>query len=179
MKIVRRMLGTALVAVTAMSLVATEPVSASTGTDELAFAAKLNELRVSQGLRPLETKGALFDLARSWSAKMLAADAISHNPDLGAQAPGNWLRLGENVGVGYDVQALHDAFVNSPAHYRNMIDAEFDSVGVGVVHAADGKIFVTVNFMTVKAPAPPKATTRKVCSKSRRGKVTCRVVRVG
>ena len=179
MKIVRRMLGAALVAVTAVSLVSMEPVSASTGTDELAFAAKLNELRVSQGLRPLETKGALFDVGRAWSTQMLAADAISHNPSLAAQAPGNWARLGENVGVGYDVQSLHNAFVNSPAHYKNMIDPAFDSVGVGVVHAADGKIFVTVAFMTTRTPvaAPAKPNTRQVCTKNRRGKVTCRVVR--
>ena len=177
MKRVRRMLGIALVAVTAVSMVATEPASASTGTDELEFALKLNELRVSRGLRPLDYRGALFDTARAWSGQMLAADGISHNPSLAAQAPSNWLRLGENVGMGYTVQALHDAFVASPAHFHNMIDPAFDAVGVGVVHAADGKIFVTVNFMTTK-PAPAAAKTKKVCTKNRRGRVTCRTVRV-
>ncbi len=180
MKTVRRMLGAALVAVTALSMVAAEPVSASTGSDELAFAAKLNELRVSKGLRPLEYRGALFDMARAWSGQMLAAGTISHNPSLAAQAPGNWAKLGENVGMGYDVQALHDAFVASPHHYANMIDPAYDALGVGVVHAADGQIFVTVAFMTTKAPAPAAAAAkaRRVCTKNRKGRTTCRVVRV-
>ncbi len=187
MKTLRRMLGTALVAVTAVSLTAMEPANASTGGDELSFVAKLNDMRVAQGLRPLETRGALFDMARSWSGHMLAAGGISHNPNMAAQAPGNWAKLGENVGMGMDVQGLHDAFVASPSHYRNMVDGQFDAVGVGVVHRGDGMIFVTVNFMTTKAapavaapaaaPAAAKAQARKACSKTRRGKVVCRVVR--
>lgn len=178
MRTFRRMLGAALVAVTAVSLVAMEPVSASPGTDELDFVAKLNELRASQGVRPLEARGSLFDMARIWSGTMVAAGGISHSPNLAAQAPSNWGKLGENVGMGPDVQGLHDAFVNSPAHYRNMVDGEFDAVGVGVVHRADGLIFVTVNFMTTRAaPVVAKAQTRRVCTKTRRGKVVCRVVR--
>ena len=182
MRAFRRVLGAAIVAVTAVSLVAMEPVSASTGTDELEFAAKLNELRAAKGVRPLETRGALFDMARSWSGTMLAAGGISHNPGLAGQAPSTWAKLGENVGMGFDVQGLHDAFVNSPAHYRNMVDGEFDAVGVGVVHREDGLIFVTVNFMTtraapVAAPAVARPQARKICSKNRRGRVVCRLAR--
>ena len=178
MNIFRRCLGTAVVAVTALSLVVVEPVSASTGNDELTFVAKLNELRIARGVRPLETRGALFDMARAWSAPMLAVDGISHNPRLAAHTPSNWRKLGENVGMGYDVQGLHDAFVNSPAHYQNMIDPAFDAVGVGVLRAADGKIFVTVNFMTTQAPTPPQPRSHKVCTKNRRGKTTCRTIRI-
>lgn len=186
MKTLRRVLGTALVAVTAVSLTAMEPVSASTGSDELAFAAKLNQMRVARGLRPLETRGELFDMARNWSANMLAAGGIAHNPNMAAHAPANWSKLGENVGMGFDVQGLHDAFVASPLHYRNMVDGQFDAVGVGVVHRGDGMIFVTVNFMTTKASpavaapaaAPAaQATAHKSCTKTRKGKVVCRVVR--
>ncbi|MGH9283673.1 MAG: CAP domain-containing protein [Acidimicrobiales bacterium] len=170
----RRIMVIALVAITAVSLAATEPAHASTGTDELDFAAKLNELRVSRGLRPLEYGGALFDQSRAWSAQMLAAGGISHDPNL-RYTPLAWTKLGENVGMGYDVQGLHDAFVNSPAHFQNMIDPAFDAMGVGVVRAADGKIFVTVRFMQSKA----QPTTKRVCTKNRRGRTTCRTMRVG
>jgi uncharacterized protein YkwD len=174
MRRVRRMMVVALAAFTAVTLVATEPASASTGTDELEFAAKLNELRVSRGLRPLEYRGALFDSARAWSEQMLAAGRISHDPNLG-QVALPWSKIGENVGNGYGVQALHDAFVASPAHFQNMIDPAFDALGIGVVHAADGMIFVTVRM--IKSKAQPQ--TRRVCSKNRRGRTTCRIVRVG
>lgn len=164
------------------------PASADTGSEEMAFVQKLNELRGSQGLAPLAVKGELFDLARAWSGRMAAAGNISHNPDLAAQAPSNWLRMGENVGMGPDVQVLHDAFVASPLHYRNMIDPDFESVGVGVVHGAGDIIFVTVNFMKaqpaaqiiqtaapVAAPAVAAAPAQKarICTRTKRGKVVC------
>jgi len=176
-------------AVVLVASTSTEPASAAAGTgaEELAFVGKLNELRASKGMAPLASKGALFDLARSWATRMLGVNGISHNPSLAAQGPAGWQRLGENVGMGYDVQGLHDAFVASPLHYKNMIDPTFDSVGVGVVHADDGEIFVTINFMTTgsapaataaaTAMAAPRPKAHRVCTKNSRGRVVCRTVR--
>jgi len=168
------------------------PASADTGSEEMAFVQKLNELRSSHGLAPLATKGELFDVARAWSGRMAGAGNISHNPDLVNQVPSNWMRVGENVGMGPDVQLLHDAFVASPLHFKNMIDPDFESVGVGVVHGAGGIIFVTVNFMKAKpadqiiqtvAPVASPAAVASVqrarsCAKSRTGKVVCRTAKV-
>ena len=184
MRTLCRKLGlTVLVGVTGLGLLA-EPVSADTGGDEAAFVHKLNELRASRGLRQLAVKGELVNVARAWSSRMAGAGGISHNPSVAAQAPANWVRLGENVGMGPDVQLLHDAFVASPAHYRNMVSPEFDSVGVGVVRSAEGLIFVTVNFMTQAAPvaqvaaAPAAPAAKTVCKKARKGKVVCKAVKV-
>lgn len=180
----KKLLPAVVVAFTLVASLAMEPAAAAeTGVEELAFVAKLNELRVARGLAPLATKGELFDVARSWAGRMQSVSGISHNPSLASQGPAGWSRLGENVGMGYDVQGLHDAFVASPLHLRNMVDPAFDSVGVGVVHAADGQIFVTVNFMSSGAPAPvsaaaaAKARPRRVCSKNSRGRTVCRTVR--
>ncbi|HUR17663.1 MAG TPA: CAP domain-containing protein [Acidimicrobiales bacterium] len=169
------------------------PASADTGSDEMGFVQKLNELRTSRGLPALGTRVELSDMARAWSGRMAGAGGISHNPDLAAQAPGDWARLGENVGIGPGVQSLHDAFVASPLHFKNMIDPEFDWVGVGVVNGPPGIIYVTVNFMRTHAAAPeivkavaPVAqaaatvapATKRVCTRSRKGRVTCRTVKV-
>lgn len=191
----KKKLGATLLAVvigfTGVALAA-GPASADTGSDEMAFAQKLNELRGSRGLAPLAFKGELFDMARAWSGRMAGAGGISHNPDLAAQAPANWLRIGENVGVGPSVQALHEAFIASPLHFKNMIDPDYDAVGVGVVYGPAGLIFVTVNFMKAQpaaqiaqaatpvatsAAAPPVAQKGRVCSKNRRGKVVCRTTK--
>lgn len=191
MRVLRGLLCAALISVIAVASVAAEPAAADTGSDEMAFVARLNELRASKGLSALATKGSLFDMARSWSGRMQQASGISHNPSLAAVGPAGWTRLGENVGMGYDVQGLFEAFVASPLHYRNMVDPNYDSVGVGVVHAADGQIFVTFNFMTTAAAAsvaanpaakaaaakaaPAKA--RRVCTKNSRGRTVCRTAR--
>lgn len=149
-----------------------------TGAAEMAFVAKLNALRSSQGLRALAVQGQLFDVARAWSRQMAAARSISHNGSLASQAPQDWGHLGENVGMGPNVQALHDAFVASPEHYHNMVDPGYDSVGVGVVMGATGTMFVTVDFMAPRATAAPQATNRSVrCRKARRGKVVCKAAR--
>jgi uncharacterized protein YkwD len=171
----KKLLGTIAIGIAAVMLVA-GPAAADTGADEMLFAQKLNELRVSQGLQPLAIKGELFDMARGWSRSMAAAGAISHNPSLAAQAPTNWLKLGENVGMGPDVQSLHDAFVASPSHYANMVNPAFDSVGVGVVESG-GVLFVSVEFMTTAPTVQPTATAGKKCTKNRRGKTVCRKVR--
>lgn len=179
MRVLQRMVLATAVTVGVLAGTVSSPASAAdTGGEELEFAAKLNQMRAEKGLAPLEFRGALFDLARSWSGRMLAAGGISHNPDLAAQGPAGWVRLGENVGVGYSVQALHDAFVASPLHYKNMVDPAFDAVGVGVVHAGDGGIYVTVNFETTAkaapAPAPTVKKSTRVCTRNRRGRVVCR-----
>lgn len=184
MRFFKRLLPAVLVAVTLVASPAMEPAAAAdSGIEELTFVAKLNELRASRGLAPLATKGVLFDVARSWASRMQRVSGISHNPSLASQGPAGWRRLGENVGMGYDVQGLHEAFIASPLHFRNMVDPAFDSVGVGVVHADDGQIFVAVNFMTSGAPARVKAATaakakpRRVCSTNGRGRTVCRTVR--
>lgn len=182
MRALSRLLWACLMAVVLVTAVVAEPASAddSSTQQETEFIAKLNQLRAAKGVAPLATKGPLFDMARNWSARMLAANGISHNPSLAAQGPAGWRRLGENVGMGYSVQSLHDAFVASPLHYKNMVDPQFDSVGVGIVHAADGEIFVTVNFMTTAtaSPAPAVARTKRVCHRNSRGVRVCRRVRV-
>ena len=140
---------------------ATAAAPPSTTEAEDAFVAKINELRVSKGLRPLQVNAELVALARRWAAKMASADRISHNPDLSTAVKADWQKLGENVGVGGTVDKLHDAFVASPGHYRNLVDEKFTYIGVGVVIGRDGSLFTAHEFMRLasepaaSAPAAP------------------------
>lgn len=96
-------------------------------------------------------------LARYHSERMAAAGTIWHTPDLTSQVSG-WKYLGENVGVGPTVDALHTAFMNSPPHRANIIDPDFTEVAVGVAVDSSGQIYVTEIFFTPKtavAAAPP------------------------
>jgi hypothetical protein len=165
----------ALVA-TVMALGMNAPLAAhaDTGSDEARFLSLTNSLRSSRGVAPLAVDGGLVSVARSWSGKMAAAGSISHNPSLASQVPSGWRKLGENVGQGGDVDGLQQAFVNSPAHYRNLVDPAFNYVGVGVVYGSGGTIFVTVDFMqrsggATAAPRPaPRAPSSSRASPPRR-----------
>ena len=131
---------------------------------------KINSSRAANGLAPLETYWDLTDDARLQSARMMDQGAISHNPSL-ASVTGVWQKLGENVGMGVDLNALHSAFMNSPAH-RNNILGDYNYVGVGVKTDAAGVNWVTVVFMkaapglnggsttTTQSPATTTMTTQ-------------------
>ena len=161
MGLVRRVAAAVLLALTVLTMTAVRPAAADTAGDEAAFVNSLNALRTSKGLKALSVHPGLTDVARAWAGNMAAAGTISHNGSLSSQGPSEWERLGENVGMGMEVQGIHDAFVNSPGHYKNMIDGGFNSVGIGVVRNAENVIFVTVNFMqapvAAAAPAPTPA----------------------
>jgi hypothetical protein len=140
-------------------------VSAPAPDIEAQFVSQINSLRASKGLPTLQVSGSLVGVARAWTDQMAAAGQISHNPNLASQVASAWTKLGENVGVGYDVGQLMDAFIDSPAHYANLIDPTWTHVGVGATVDASGRIFTTHNFMAAgapaaapPAPAPPVAT---------------------
>ena len=114
--------------------------------DEQIFVTRLNDLRASKGLPRLAVDARLTDVARLWSSRMASLGVLAHNPSLASQAPGDWLKLGENVGYGSNVASIHDALVASPLHYANLIDPNFNAVGIGVV-AAGSTLWVTQVFM--------------------------------
>ncbi|MGK2948600.1 MAG: CAP domain-containing protein, partial [Acidimicrobiales bacterium] len=122
---------------------------------ESAFVSRINSLRSSKGLSTLQVSGELTGVARRWTDRMVAAGGISHNPSLGSQVSGGWTKLGENVGVGYDVNGLMQAFINSPSHYANLVDPAWTHVGVGVSYGSDGRMYTTHNFMALPGGAPP------------------------
>ncbi len=122
---------------------------------EADFVARINDLRAAEGLSPLVVHDELVTVARGWAANMAAADEISHNPGLSRVVSADWQKLGENVGVGMTVPKLHDAFVRSPAHHRNLVDPDFTHVGVGVVVGRDGALFTAHQFMKLRPGAAP------------------------
>ncbi|MBW3669117.1 MAG: hypothetical protein KY443_07890 [Actinobacteria bacterium] len=132
---------------------------------ESAFVARINALRASKGLGTLEVDGELTAIARRWAARMAAVGNISHNRNLQNEVTADWAKLGENVGMGPQIDKLHRAFVASPTHYKNLVDGDFTRVGVGVVVTADGTIFTAHQFerlasdnavvVTTAAPSAP------------------------
>lgn len=122
------------------------------------FVGRINSLRTSRGLPPLQVDGQLSGLARSWASTMAAQDRIFHASDLSTGVTANWQKLGENVGVGRSVPALFDAFVGSPTHLANLVDPAFTHVGVGVV-LSGGRIFTTHRFMALRDTRPEPEPT--------------------
>lgn len=129
--------------------------------DEQEFVQLINGLRTGHGLEPLTIDGELVAGARGWTDTMATRDQLAHSPDMTVGVTAQWSVLGENVGVHgvENLESLFQAFVDSPAHYRNLIDPRYRYVGVGVTHTADGKLWTTHRFMAAPAAAAPTAAS--------------------
>jgi hypothetical protein len=114
-------------------------------TPEGQFISKINATRAADGLPPLEVYWDLSDDAEAHSRTMMEQDHLHHNPNL-AHVTSGWEALAENVGVGPDPARLHEAFMASDGHRRNIL-GNYNYVGVGVVRESETKIWVTVVFM--------------------------------
>ncbi len=141
----------ALVLTVLLSLFAVVGLGSSAGAqaaEEEAFLDALNETRSELGLSELTLNTELTELSRVWAAEMAQEGEIFHANPISANMTSDWLKLGENVGVGPEVDALMKAFIESPTHYQNIIDPEFTHVGVGVIWDGD-LMFTTHRFMKV------------------------------
>jgi uncharacterized protein YkwD len=92
--------------------------------------------------------------AKSWAQAMASAGSISHNPHL-ARVATRATALGENVGkshattlTGDVVCRLHAAFMKSPNHRKNVLNAGYNAVGIAWAVSAKG-VFVAVEFAHV------------------------------
>lgn len=122
---------------------------------EAQFVAAMQSARASQGLPALAVAGDLTAVARSHSRVMADADRLHHQPDLGA-AVSSWRKVGENVGRGPSVSAIHDALMASAGHRRNLLDPDWTQVGMGVI-VDGGQLWVTQVFRTPAGAAPAPA----------------------
>ena len=62
----------------------------------------------------------------------------------GYDTSGGW---GENIAKGYpSPEAVMKAWMNSPGHRRNILNCDFEALGVGVIRGSNGRLFWTQDF---------------------------------
>lgn len=112
---------------------------------------RTNADREARGLKGLWWSPRLACVAIEWSNFMAGTGQFRHR-DLGStiRSPGfeDYSGLAENILVGpgnMDGNAIHNAWMNSPGHYANIV-GNWDVVGIGVVQGWDGRLWVTTNF---------------------------------
>lgn len=122
------------------------------------FFADTNSLRASKGVAALGSDSRMVAIAQRWAAHMASTQTLSHNTNLPNEIPSDWQKYGENVGTGPTVDAIQQAFVNSPHHYANLVDPDFAVVGIAVVTDSRGALWVVEDFL-LEASAPPARST--------------------
>lgn len=136
---------TLLVCACVLPLAAAEGSNTPDPEAEQEFFGRINDERTSRGLSALQWHTQAASVARAHSEDMADDGQIYHNGNLGSQMS-NWAALGENVGVGPSVSAIHAAFMDSSAHRDNILGS-YTHAGIGVVER-DGSLYVTEVFVT-------------------------------
>ncbi len=139
-----------------------------------------NQQRQTQGLAPLSANSELMASAAAKAADMLANDYWSHNSPSGVepwffikQSGYSYKRAGENLAMSFDSDdAVVSAWMNSPEHRANILNPDYQDIGIAVVEGSLlGKetTLVVAHYGTplsapVTAQAAPQAPQTTVAS---------------
>ena len=123
---------------------------------EAGFVGRIGDERAAAGLAGYAVAPDLVDVARRHAEEMRRQQRLHHNPRLGEDVQG-WQSVGENVGVGSSVEAIHEKLMASPSHRDNILSGRFTEVGVGVVVDDGGDLWVVQVFRLPQSSPPPAA----------------------
>jgi uncharacterized protein YkwD len=136
---------------------------------EQAIIAQTNQIRERVGLPPLGQNSYLTTSASRKAADMASRGYFDHgNPDGYRMA--YWINgagytytlAGENIAKGFSsLDRLMNAWVNSPAHYKNLVEPKFTEIGIGMAegwYENQNTLFIVQHFGAPVAPAIPNIT---------------------
>lgn len=152
-----------MIAAAALLRAGTAEARAFVPADETHVRILLNQTRASKGRAKLALNDQLVAMARGQASRMADRGDIYHNPDLAGEITRrglDWLKVGENVGMGPNVDMVEDAFIQSEHHYENIIDPRYDVVGVGALAGDDGRMYVVQVFADLAGIPAPAATAK-------------------
>jgi uncharacterized protein YkwD len=126
------------------------PAEAQLSTGERRLTHKVNLARASHNENRLSVNHRLSELARRHSRAMHNANnPLMHsttNQLYNYMDEANCVAMiGENVGRASTVAGMHQAFMDSPGHRRNILEDNWTKVGVGI-RRFDGNLWVTELF---------------------------------
>lgn len=106
-----------------------------------------NQINANRGSHLAFDSGIQY-IAVNWSDHMSGSQTLAHNPNYGSQIlkHRNYSTAAENVGRGYELGSLFQAFMNSAGHRHNIQNPAFTHVTVGCVRDSGGQYWVTHNF---------------------------------
>jgi hypothetical protein len=146
------------------------PSASHPTADEKLLLDATNRERASAGLHSLKWDDALASAARQHALLMARENELSHQlpgePPLdqrAAQAGAKYAMVAENVAIGPNAEEIHDGWMHSPGHRRNILNAELTAIGIGTTRASGG-LFAVQDFSREVADLSLAQQERKVVS---------------
>lgn len=132
------------------SVLTAEPAQASSSQSQIDAAVQrilndTNAERTKAGLAPLVLTPTLNTVAQNWTEEMGAHNSLIHNPDVFKQIHPTYTRAGENIAMGYQLQDVVTAWMNSSGHRANIL-GDFTHIGIGYWVDAAGHTWFTQDF---------------------------------
>lgn len=111
-----------------------------------------NHARAAAGAPPLRWDSALVEAARKHTLRMVSEGPIAHQypgelnvSERAGLTGAHFDLIEENVAVGSTPRAIHDGWMQSEEHRKNMLNPEVNSVGIAVV-ASRGVLYATADY---------------------------------
>lgn len=111
----------------------------------------INVERDARALRPLEPNPKLADVARRYSQRMVETGQVGHEVDRPMEErirdvlPDTCM-FGENVSKHTSVDYSLADLMTSEGHRANVLHRDYTTIGVGIVRAEDGFLYITQEF---------------------------------
>ena len=130
----------------------TSSISSHPTANEKLLLDATNRERAAAGLQPLQWDDALAAAAREHAQLMVQENVLSHQlpgePSLEqrvAQAGAKYAMVAENVAIGPNSEEIHDGWMHSPGHRRNILNANLTAIGIAVTRGTNG-LFAVQDF---------------------------------
>lgn len=144
----------------------TQPAAGMTAEERFMFDL-VNRERARAGLSPLQYDASLLKLARVKAGDMVDNGYFDHNSptygspfDMMRSAGIRYVYAGENLALAPSVSWAHEGLMNSSGHRANILNKNFDRVGIGIATKGSSMYFVQMftggqrDNITVPAPQP-------------------------
>jgi uncharacterized YkwD family protein len=124
--------------------------ASSPSTFEEQVATLVNQERAKHGLRALQHRADVKNVAQKKAEDLINSNYFSHtSPNYGSPFQMlktfgiNYQAAGENIAKGQKTpQEVMNAWMNSPGHRANILKPEYDTIGVGFYHGAWVQMFI-------------------------------------
>jgi uncharacterized protein YkwD len=130
----------------------TRPIASHPSAEEKLLFDAANRERAAAGLQALRWDSALAAAARQHAQVMVNQNLLLHQcpgePPLderAAQAGARFSLIAENIAVGPNPASIHDGWMHSPGHRKNILSAEVSAVGIAAMRGKDG-LFAVQDF---------------------------------
>lgn len=120
---------------------------------EQQMAALINLERKKHGLRQVSFCNDLCLVGRKHSLEQLRANTIYHDSPITGSVADRLVRdnvgfisCGENLAMGNDMKTLHQKLMLSPSHRANILQKDFNQIGIGIYQNWKQVLFITQVF---------------------------------